>query len=402
MVAKAMASLEPAGMPAARPSSGTLPARHPLAAVAAIAALGASAFCYVTGENLPIGLLPGIAKSLHTSLSVTGLLVTAYAAVIVAASAPLTHLTSNIPRRLLLSCLLGTFVVATLAAASAPGYPWLLAARVITALSQAVFWSIATVTAAGLLAPGKQGRAVLGVFAGSSLAIVVGIPASTWLGQQAGWRAAFVALAALGSLSLAAVAYLLPTKRPGESHARAGTNPDARRYRVLVATTALAIAAAFTSYTYVSAFLTKVSGMAGGDVAPVLLASGLTGALGVAVTGLAVGRHPKLATVAPVAVLFVAELGLYLFGTSGWMTVGLQMLVSLGISGVATSISTRVLIVAPRSTDIATAWNSAFFNVGIGGGPVVGGLVLSHFGLRSTPLAGAVLAAAALVTVLRQ
>jgi predicted MFS family arabinose efflux permease len=60
---------------------------------------------------------------------------------------------------------------------------------------------------------------------------------------------------------------------------------------------------------------------------------------------------------------------------------------------------TRVLVVAPKSTDIASAWYSTSFNAGIAGGPVIGGLVLSHFGLRATPLVGGILAALALVVL---
>ena len=98
-------------------------------------------------------------------------------------SAPLTRLTS-----LAVTCsrgLLGVFVVATLAAAAVAGYWWLMAARVVTALSQAVFWSIALVTAAGFFPPEKRGRAIGGVLAGGPLAILLGVPAGTWRWQPA-------------------------------------------------------------------------------------------------------------------------------------------------------------------------------------------------------------------------
>jgi MFS transporter, DHA1 family, inner membrane transport protein len=118
--------------------------------VPALAALGVAAFCFITGESLPIGLLPEMSRSLHSSLSQTGLLVTAYAVVVVLASAPLTHLTRDVPRRLLLSVLLGTLAVGTLAASAAPSYALLLAARLVTALAQAVFWSVAAVASSAV------------------------------------------------------------------------------------------------------------------------------------------------------------------------------------------------------------------------------------------------------------
>jgi predicted MFS family arabinose efflux permease len=95
----------------------------------------------------------------------------------------------------------------------------------------------------------------------------------------------------------------------------------------------------------------------------------------------------------------ISLFGLYLFGRTGGAAVGLQALESFGLVGVDIVLLTRVLAVAPRSTDIASAWYSAAFNAGIAGGPLIGGLVLSGFGLRATPLVGGMLAALALALV---
>ena len=97
------------------------------------------------------------------------------------------------PRRLLLSSLLAVFVLASWVSAAASSYRVLLA-RVVTALSQALFWSVVVSTTAGLFPPRVRGRVIAVVFAGSSLAAVLGLPVGTWLGQQAGWRTAFLAL----------------------------------------------------------------------------------------------------------------------------------------------------------------------------------------------------------------
>lgn len=55
---------------------------HPRAALAAVIALGTGAFCFVTTENLPVGLLSVISAHLQVSVSAVGLLVTAYASVV--------------------------------------------------------------------------------------------------------------------------------------------------------------------------------------------------------------------------------------------------------------------------------------------------------------------------------
>ena len=128
-----------------------MPGRHSAAtAVGALLALAVAAFAYVTTETLPIGLLLLITADLDVSPSTAGLLVTCYGLVVVAASIPLTHLTRRVPRRLLLSGVLAVFVVTSWVSAAASSYSMLLSARVVTALSQALFWSVVVPTAAGL------------------------------------------------------------------------------------------------------------------------------------------------------------------------------------------------------------------------------------------------------------
>jgi DHA1 family inner membrane transport protein len=322
----ARASTEAGGAPASLRGTGAL---------AALAALGGAALCFVTGENLPVGLLPQLSSGLGVSLSAAGLLVTIYAVVVITVSAPLTRLTRGIPRRPLLAGLLGTFALATLAAAAAPSYAWLVAARVVIALAQAIFWSIVAVVAVGLVPAQYRGRAVALVFAGSSIALILGIPAATWLGQQVGWRLAFVGVAGLGLVDLAALALLLPSTRSAQAHAAAGTHPDARRYRLTVLTTILCVGGSFTAYTYVTAFLTRVSGLPLRAVAPVLLLTGLADAAGVVITGLLLDRHPVIARVGPVAVLCVSLFALFALGSSAVATVVLQACAGIGLSGVA-------------------------------------------------------------------
>jgi DHA1 family inner membrane transport protein len=368
--------------------------------LAAAGALGAGAFCYVTGESLPVGLLPVMSASLRSSLPATGLLVTVYALVVVAASAPLAYLTRRVSRRFLLSVLLGVFVAGTLAAAAAPGYGWLVAARVVTALSQAVFWSIVAVTAAGLFPASERGRVVAGVLSGGPLAFLLGVPAGTWIGQHAGWRVSFVAVAGAGLAVAAALAVLIPARRPSEGHSAAGTDPDALGYGLLIAATLLSVAGTFTAYTYVSAFLTKVSGLPAGDVPAVLVLCGLASLAGLSCSGLLLSRHPRAALVAPAAILAASMLGLYVLGTAGPAAAVLQAAESLGVGGLGVSIQARILVVAPCGTDIASAVISSAYNLGIAAGPVIGGLVLSGPGLRATPLAGGLLASMALAVVL--
>ena len=341
-----------------------------------------------------------MAADLNESLSAIGLLVTGYGLTVAVVSVPLTRLTARIPRRILLPGLLSVFVVTTWISVAAANYWVLLGARVAGALSQAIFWPVAVVAAAGLFSAEVRGRAATFVFGGGSLAIVLGVPAGTWLGQQAGWRVAFLALSGLGVLALVATAVLLPSGAPGQGHTAAADNPDARRYWLLVAETALAVTGFFTLFTYITVYLTQVSGFSAAAISPLLLLHGVVDVAGLACAGVVVDRGARTTMIVAVAVMAAALLGFYAFGTGAAAAAGLMLLFGLALPGMVPGMQLRVLQVAPGNTDIASAGTSAAFNVGIGGGALVGGLFLPVFGGRSTALAGALFALAALTLLL--
>ena len=369
--------------------------------VLALAALMLAGFSFFTVEMLPVGLLPVIAGDVGVSESSAGLLVTGYGVTVAIMSLPLTHLVRRIPRRFLISGLLAVFVVAT-SVSVAGGYWLLLGGRVVTALSQAVFWAVAPPAAAALFSPRFRGRATAALVGGGSLASVLGVPAATWLGQQAGWRVAFLAVAGLGLVALAGVAVLLPTSSPEQGHAASGSAPDTRRYWTIVAATAVAITGVFCAYTYISLFLTDVSGFAPATVSVLLLVYGLAGLGGVAVGGAMADRAPRAAMLAPLLILSATLLALFLFGTGQAATVALVALWGFAMPQIPATFQSRVLQVAPGGTDAASAVFSAMFNVGIASGALIGSLLLPHTGVRSTFLVAAALTAVALVILLSE
>ena len=369
---------------------------NPLAATAALGALAAAAFAYVTTESLPVGLLQPISHGLHSSLVATGRLVTVYAAINVALSAPLAHLTKGLPRKTTMCALMAALVLTSLAASAAPGYGWLMAVRVVTALGQAVFWALVIPTAASLFPEAMTGRAVRWVLGGASLAVVLGVPAGTWLGQLAGWRAAFLGVAVLAGVVSVPIALALPTYHPAQTHAGTGSAPDRRRYRLAMVTTALSIGGFFCMYTYVSPFLTRVAGVALHDVAAVLLITGGATVGGVFAGSVVSRRRPDIAPLIPVAVMAPSLIALYFTGRALPAAIVFTATACIALGAYDVSNQNRVLEVAPASTDVASAWASASFNMGIAGGSLAGGLVLHGYGPRPTALLGGLVAFVAL------
>ena len=371
-------------------------------AIVALSVLALSTFAYVTTESLPIGLLPLIAHDLGSTASGIGLLITAYGLVVVLASIPLTRLTQRINRRRLLCGLLAVFVAANTASALAQDYQTLLVSRIVTALSQALFWAVVTPATASLFRPAVRPRALSILYAGNSVAALAGVPAGTWLGQQTSWRAAFLALSVIGLAVLVTIAILLPATPPGTSDADRGSAPDAGRYWAIVAYTALAITGAFASYTYINPFFTAVSHFDERVVGQLLFVRGFAGLIGVFVIGYLVGRNGWLAMTWVIGVQAVALAAQWALGSNQIATVMSICVSGFALAALSAGLGARVLEVAPSSSDLAAAGTSTAFNVGITVGAFAGSLLLPVFGVRVTALAGTLFTLAALVIALAE
>ncbi len=365
----------------------------------ALVALALATFVFVTGEVLPVGLLTVMGADLHRSPSAMGLAITGYAVVVVLASVPLTRVTRRVPRRTLLGAALGAFVVGTALTALAPGYSFLLVARLLVALAQAVFWSVVAPAATALFPPAVRGRVVTRLATGTALAPVLGIPAGTWLGQQAGWRVAFLVAAGLGLVIGTAVAVLLPGGRPPEGDAARGPTPDGRRYAVLLVATTVAVTGFLTAYTYITPYLLQVSAFRPGALGPLLFVSGTAGIVGTVAVGGSLDKRPRAALAVPLLVLTAALGGLFALGDRQPAAVVAMAVADLAFNAFAAATQNRTLQVAPGSTDLASAGTGSAFNVGIAGGSLLGGALLDGPGVRSVALAGACLTAAALVVL---
>ncbi|MGC5365640.1 MFS transporter [Streptomyces sp. DT24] len=359
--------------------------------MAVLGALMLAAFTFNTAENLPIGLLEVISGSLRVSVSEVGLLVTGYGVTVAVASVPLAHAVRAVPRRHVLTGLLAALVVSSLVAALATSYGLLLVARLLTALAQALFWAVMGPVAVGLFAPEVRGRVVAALSVAGSLALVLGVPAGTWLGQRNSWPVPVAVLALLGLFCLVTVAVLLPTSRPEEERAAYGTHPDALRFGIVLAAGALSATGAFTGYTYIVKFLHDVSGFPPGTVSALFVAFGMACLAGVSITGALLDRFPRAMLATAVTVQAIGMLGLYAAGSDPVAAVVFLVLTGSALGPVFMTTQNEMLYCAPGRTDIALAANSGAYNAGIAAGAALGGLILPLTDVRGTFLLGGLL-----------
>ena len=365
--------------------------------------LAAGVFLSITIEMLPTGLLPEMSEGLGVVEPFIGLLVSVFAFTVVVTSTPLTALTSRMPRHGLLVAVLVVLGLTTLASAFVPEYWMLAAVRVVGGVAHGLFWAVVASYASRLVPEDQIGRAVSVTLGGGTLALVAGVPATTVLGQALGWRPVFAIVAGLTLVGALAVWRFLPrvAAEPGATAARFRRGDVSLGPVLLVCgITAATMLGQYAVFTYVAPLITDVVGLEAGAVGPLLFVYGVTGALGLVLAGSRLARRP---TVALVAAMAVAALSLIVLGLAPGVV---PSLIAFGVWGLAFGavpplLQTRLLQAAPpRQRDAASALYTTAFNVGIGGGALVGAVLFDRIGVQGLPLLyAAVLVVVAVVLV---
>jgi predicted MFS family arabinose efflux permease len=364
-------------------------------------------FVSVTSEFLPAGLLPEIAADLDVSESRVGVLVTAFAATVVVATAPLTALTRRLPRKPLLVGAMIIGAAGNALASIAPSYEVLLGSRILAGLSYGLFWALVMGAVARVVAPEQLARAVAVALGGGTTAFVLGIPLGTALGTAVGWRTAFVVIAAAILLLGVLVAVLLPHLEQDPASPAGERTPiwragGVRQVLLLCLVVIVSMGAHYVFYTYVASYAIEVGGFDERSVSLLLFAYGAAGALGLVGVGVLGDRHPRVAVIGGMLLAASAVALLVVFPGVPWLLVAVLVVWGFALGGVPAMLQSTVLRVAsPRIRDLSSAVYSSSFNVAIGGGALLGAGILDVHGLAGlAPVAafglalGAVIAAA--------
>ncbi len=246
-----------------------------------------------------MGLLPNLASDLLPKLwavshekanAQAGWLISAYALGVVVGAPTIAALAARFPRKQLLLACVGVFTLGTIASAVLPTFGLILVARFVAALPHGAYFGIAALVAASLMGPGKRGRGVALVLSGLTIANVIGVPAITYLGQHAGWRMAYLAVAVVFALAFLAIRLVVPLQA---GDARATMRRELTAFHqpqvwLTLLVGALGFGGLFAVYTYISPVVTNVTGLDPGRVPLVLVAMGL----GMTVGNFAGGRPP--------------------------------------------------------------------------------------------------------------
>jgi len=378
---------------------------HPFPLVGLLT-LSALVFTSVTSEFLPTGLLPDIASELGVTESQVGILVTVFAGTVVLTAAPLAVLTRQYSRKSIVIVVMLVFVLGNVLAALAPNYTVLLIARVIGGLAHGLFWAVVAAYAAHLVPKHQLGRAVAIVSGGGTAAFVMGVPLGTALGHAVGWRLAFGVIAAVILVLTLLTITLLPAVKHGENLATGEIPLPLRKDRSIpgVVVTCVVVVVVLLGhnllYTYIAPFLIGPAALDPSAVAGVLLLYGGAGAIGLVMAGILSDKAPRAGLFGGIMLVGASVTVIGLSTQVQWL-----LLAAIGVWGMAfgalpAMLQTRMLHVASvRIRDVASAYLTTAFNIGIGGGALVGGILLDRYGVGSLPWFDLGVTALALVVV---
>jgi DHA1 family inner membrane transport protein len=373
------------------------PSRLPLLALAV------AAFAIGTTEFVIMGLLPEVATDLKVSIPSAGMLVSGYALGVAVGAPLLAALTAKMERKHALLLLMGLFILGNALCAIAPNYDVLMVARVVAAFCHGSFFGIGAVVAAHLVPANQRARAIALMFAGLTLANVLGVPFGTFLGQWAGWRSTFWAVTALGVIAALGVVRFVPSLPDLKA-------PDMRReLRVLrepqaliaLGMTVLGFGGVFTVFTYIAPILQEQSHISPHWTGAVLILFGIGTTIGNMLGGRLADWKlmPSL-----MGILVVLTALLVAFAWTMHSTVASIVTVFLwGIAAFATvaPLQSRVVHVAGDAPNLASTLNIAAFNLGNAGGAWLGGAVLAAgYSMPMVSLAGAAVTVAGLLATM--
>ncbi|MGE8370414.1 MAG: MFS transporter [Pseudomonas putida] len=369
-----------------------------------ILTLAITAFAIGVAEFIIVGILPSISTAFSISLASAGSLVGLYALALAIGTPFIVIGLGRFPKKTVLMMLIGVFLLGNLVSAVAPNYPILLVGRIITALAHGSFFAIGATVAASLAREGQASKAIAVMFAGLTLAMVIGVPLGSYLGNALGWRLPFYAVALLALLALLATALWLP-RQPADKTGNALGQLAALRSPAIwamMSVTILGFGASFSAFTFITPILTDITGFSTSSASVLLLVFGVATMIG----NLLGGRlSDSLGWERTLRLLFGA-LALTLVAVALSLQYKALMVVTLFVWGIVafgmtpafqTGMLSTARLHTPKAVDFASGLNISAFNLGITLGERAGSVLVENGQLALTPWVG--VAAALLVNL---
>ncbi len=379
----------------------TLKSRMPLQ----VWILTLAAFAIGTAEFVIAGILTQVADGLAISEGQAGNLITAYALAIVIGGPILTLWLARFGKRKVLIGLMALFVVANLITTLTDNYHVLLLSRVLAGLTQGPFYGIGAVVATRLVAKEMEGQAVGQMFAGLTLANVLGVPGGAWIGNLYGWQAPFMVVAGLGVLTAIAIMLVIPRQGadvPQSLRAQIGAFRD-RNLLASLLITVLGWVGFMTFYGYIAPVAEQVAGFERSSLTWLLVIVGLGLVIGNSFGGKSADANLRRALIGWPAAMIVALIVVGFVAPFKWPFVVAAFIFGIVSFANVPPMQMRVMKHGGAAPELAATANISAFNIANALGGLIGGAVVdSHFGAAAIPFAAAIIPVIGLLFIISQ
>jgi DHA1 family inner membrane transport protein len=350
----------------------------------ALLALALGGFGIGTGEFVILGLLPNVASSLHVSIPHAGYLISAYAIGVVVGAPLLTPVSTLVPHRRFLVLAALCLAAGNFASALAPNFDALLIIRFLSALPHGAYFGVASVVASRMVVPTRRSAAMSIVFAGLTVANVIGVPLTTLIGQNFGWRLVFWLVGALELVAVLAVIRVVPREiadlQPHEEPAHLRRELGAFREKQIWLSLAIAMVgggALFCTFSYIAPMMTHLAGYSESAITPLLVLFGL-GMTGGNLIGARLADRNLMGTIyAALTAETVVAFGFFFAAHNAILALFGVFLFPFCALAILPALQNRIVGLAGGAPNLAAASIHAAFNIANSVGAWVGGAVIA-------------------------
>ncbi|WRZ95528.1 MFS transporter [Streptomyces sp. NBC_01007] len=371
------------------------PTRRDVLPWSALLALGTAVFITSLTETLPAGVLPQMSSSLGVSSGAAGQTVTVYATGTALTAIPLAAATAGVRRKPLLLAAMTVFLVANTLTAAASGYAVLLVSRFLAGVAAGLAWAVLAGYARRIAPAGQEGRAIAIAMTGIPLALSLGVPAGTLIGQQIGWRVSF---AAISVTTLAVLGWIMSSVPAVSRPATTAEEPKPttrQTLRVPGVTAVMVVVVTFVLghtviYAYIAPYL-RHAGL-GTAVDAILLAFGIACLVSIWYTSRHIDSRP-LGLALTAAALFTIATAAFAATTAQAVVWVAAVAWGLGWGAAPTLLQTAAARAGirrgPAIADTAQAILVTLWNAAMALGGIIGGLLLQQVSITADAVTAA-------------
>ncbi len=347
-------------------------------------------------EFMMMGVLPDVARTLHVSIPTAGHLISIYALGVVIGAPLMVGLTGKFPPKIVLMSLMGMFFVSNTLFAVAPGFGLLMVVRLFAGLPHGAFFGMGAVVASRLAEPGREARAVSVMFAGLTIANIIGVPLGTYIGHHISWRLSFLMIAAISLIATGTIKLWMPVlsapDNPGFLNSvKVFKKPE---LWLIIGVSAIGTGGMFAWISYIAPLMTEVAGFSSNVITLIMVIAGIGMAAGNFAGGRLADRYSPLITTSILLLCMIAALLLFTV-VIHLKVAAIFMTFITGAVGFAVIAPMQMLIIqsAKGSEMLASSVLQASANMGNALGAFLGGLpIAAGLGYTSPEFIGAGLA----------